>query len=65
MSRLFYGIMVACSLSLCPLSIGCGGSSAPTVIEQDAAQADQEAADYEKEMEEEAKRQASEAADIK
>lgn len=51
MSRLFYGMMVVVCLSICPLTIGCGGSG-PDVIEQTASpeELERERQEYEKEQ---------------
>ena len=53
MSRSFYAGLVVFCLSICPLSIGCGGRS-EEVVEQTESEADMAAQDaaYEKEMEE-------------
>lgn len=56
MSRLVYSVMFACCLSVLSLSaVGCGGAD-NTVIEDTRSEADidQEEADYEAQMEEDA-----------
>ena len=63
MSRLFFGMMFAVGLSICTVTVGCGDGGV-TVIEQDPVQADAEAAEYKKQMEEEAKQQLEESKSI-